>query len=66
MLMKYSAQRQDIEEAKKLALELLQEIDLNLSPAVLQEFAKIAIDLDPSIAQEVINLCLWHQEIPGR
>lgn len=63
-LMKYLAGRKNIEDARKLAIELLKEIDLNSSPQVLQDFAKITVELDSSVAKDAINLCLQHPEIP--
>jgi membrane associated rhomboid family serine protease len=65
MLVKYLAEHKDIEGAKELALELLEEIDLNSSPRVLQNFAILAKELSPSITKKVIELCLQHTEIPG-
>jgi len=63
-LLKSLAEHRHIEEAKMLAEELLEEVDLNSSPVVLQGFVEIALEISPSIAEKVINFCLEHPEIP--
>lgn len=64
-LLKHMTSQNDFENGKDLASELLQEVDGNSSPVVLQDFAAIAKNLSPSIAAKVIKLCLEHPEIPA-
>jgi len=63
MLMKYLTERHDYKEAKGLASELIEEVDLNSSPGLLQNFASAALEHSPEIAKRVIELCLQHPEI---
>jgi len=63
-LLKYLTEQKEIEEAKKLAAELLEELGLNSSSVMLQNFAEIAKKLSPSIAKKTIELCLSHPEVP--
>lgn len=63
-LLKAMTERGHTEEAKKLAMDLLEEVDLNTSPVVLQDIAKIALELDPATAERAVKLCLQHPEIP--
>ena len=42
MLMKYLTERKDYKEATELTRELIEEIDLNSSPVLLQDFARTA------------------------
>jgi len=64
MLMQYLTEHKELKEAKELADELLQEVGLNTSPGLLLNFASTALELSPSIAGKVIELCLQHLEIP--
>jgi membrane associated rhomboid family serine protease len=64
-LMKYLVEQRDIGEAEKLANELLEQVSLDSPPGLLHDFARVALELSPSIAQKVIDLCLQHPEIPG-
>jgi hypothetical protein len=63
-LLKYLIERQEIEEAKKLATEFLKEIGPDISLAMLLNFAELAKKLSPPIAKKTIELCLNHPEIP--
>jgi membrane associated rhomboid family serine protease len=63
-LLKYLTERTDMEEAKKLAVELLEEVGPNSSSVMLQDFVEIAKKLSPSLAKKTIELCLNHPEIP--
>lgn len=62
-LMTYLTERQDHKEAKELASELIEEVDLNSSPGLLQNFASAASEHSPEIAKKVIELCLKHPGI---
>lgn len=62
-LMTYLTKHQDYKEAKELASELIEEVDLNSSPGLLQNFASAASEHSPEIAKKVIELCLEHQGI---
>ncbi len=62
-LMTYLTERQDYKEAKELASELIEEVDLNSSSELLQNFASAASEHSPEIAKKVIELCLKHPEI---
>jgi len=64
MLMQRLTERKELEEAKELADELLKEVNLNSSPGLLLNFARTALELSPSIAEKVIELCFQHPEIP--
>lgn len=63
MLMKYLTERQDYKEAKELASELIEEVDLDSAPGLLQNFASAASEHSPEIAKKVIEICLEHQGI---
>lgn len=63
-ILKHMTGRGEIEEAKKLATELLEEVDSNSSSVMLQNFAEIAKNLSPSLTKRTIELCLNHPEIP--
>ena len=63
MLMKYLTEHQDYKEAKGLASELIEEVDLNSSPGLLQNFASAASEHSPEIAKKVIEICLEHPGI---
>ncbi len=63
-LLKYLTERRDMEEAKKLATELLEEVGSNSSFVMLQNFAELAKKLSPSLAKKTIELCLNHPEVP--
>jgi len=62
-LMTYLTERQNYKEAKELASELIEEVDLNSSPGLLQDFASAASEHSPEIAKKVIELCLEHPGI---
>ncbi len=62
-LMTYLTERQGYKEAKELASELIEEVDLNSSPGLLQNFASAASVHSPEIAKKVIELCLEHPGI---
>ena len=62
-LMTYLTERQNYKEAKELASELIEEVDLNSSPGLLQNFASAASEHSPEIAEKVIKLCLEHPGI---
>jgi len=62
-LLKYLTERRDMEEAKKLAAELLEGAGPDVSPALLQNLAEIVKELDPSLAKQAFELCLRHPEI---
>jgi len=62
-LMTYLTERQDYKAAKELASELIEEVDLNSSPGLLQKFASAASEHSPEIAKKVIELCLKHPGI---
>jgi len=64
MLMKHLTERKDFKEAKELANELVEEVDLNSSGGLLQNFASTALEFSPLIAKKVIELCLQHPGIP--
>ena len=64
-LMKHLVEIRDVGEAEKLANELLEQVSLISPPGLLHDFASVALELSPSIAQKVIDLCLQHPEIPG-
>jgi membrane associated rhomboid family serine protease len=62
-LMTYLTKHQNDKEAKELASELIEEVDLNSSPGLLQNFVSAASEHSPEIAKKVIELCLKHPEI---
>ena len=64
-LIKYLTEQNDLENAKAYAAELLEQIDSNIPPPVLQNFASIALKLSPALAEKVIEICLQHPDIPG-
>ena len=63
-LLKYILDRSDVEEAKKLATEILEEMGPHSSSVMLQNFAEIAKKLSPSIVKKALELSLNHPEIP--
>lgn len=62
-LLKYLTERREIEKAKKLAAELLEKIGPEASPVLLQNLTDIVKDLDASLAEKALELCLNHPEI---
>ena len=64
-LLKHLMNQNDIEKAKELASELIQEIDGNSSAVILQDLAIAAKKLSAPIAEKAIKLCLKHPEIPA-
>ena len=63
-LLKYLNESREMDEAEKLATELLEEVGPGSSSVMLQNFAEIAKKLSPSIAKKTIELCLNHPEVP--
>jgi hypothetical protein len=63
-LLEYLTERLEIDETRKLATELIQEIDSKTSPVVLLKFATILKEHIPSLAIKVMELCLEHAEVP--
>jgi len=63
MLMKYLTERHDYKEAKKLASELIEEVNLDSAPGLLLNFANAASEHSPEIAKKVIEICLEHPGI---
>lgn len=63
-LLKAMFERGHTEKAKELAIELLEEVDMNTSPVVLQSLARISLELSPAAAERAVKLCLRHPEIP--
>lgn len=62
-LMDFLAQRNEVQEATRLAYELLEELNTDSSPGLLLKFASTALKLNPSIAQKAVELCDIHPEI---
>ncbi len=62
-LLKYLAERKESGEAKKLASEILEKIGPDVSPALLQNLAEIAKNIDLPLAKRALELCLFHPEI---
>jgi len=62
-LMDFLAQRNEVQEATRLANELLEEISTDSSPGLLLKFASTALKLDSSIAQKAVEICDKHPEI---
>jgi membrane associated rhomboid family serine protease len=63
-LLKYLVERNELEEAKKMAAELCEKIGSDASSAMLLNLAEITKKLDPAMAKKTIELCLGHPEIP--
>ena len=51
------------EEAKRLAVEILEKMGPEASPVLLQNLADIVKELDPALAEKALELCLNHPEI---
>jgi len=62
-LLKYLGEHKEMEEARKLASEILEKIGPDVSLALLQNFAEIAKDIDPPLAKRAFELCLYHPEV---
>jgi membrane associated rhomboid family serine protease len=62
-LIQYLKDRMELEDARALASELLEEVNLDSPPFLLLNFSSIAPELNPSLAVKVIELCLQHPEI---
>ena len=62
-LIQHLKERQEGEDAKALANELLQEVSLDSPPVLLMNFVNIVSELNPSLAGKVMELCLQHPEI---
>ena len=54
----------DMDEAQKMAAELLEEVGPHSSSVMLLQFAELAKKLNPSIATKIIRMCLDHPEVP--
>jgi membrane associated rhomboid family serine protease len=65
MMLQHLKELKEFNEAAELTHELLEEVNLNLSPGLLLNFANTALVLSPSIAEKVVELCLQHPEIPA-
>jgi membrane associated rhomboid family serine protease len=63
-LLTFMADRGDLQDAKKLAEEILEEVGPQSSSVMLQNFAEAAKKLNPLLAKKAIELCLDHPEIP--
>ena len=63
-LLEYLTARLDIDEARKLATELIQEVNSNTSPVVLLKFATILKEHAPSMALKAMEMCLEHADVP--
>jgi membrane associated rhomboid family serine protease len=63
-LLQHMLRNNEREEAQKLATEFLEEVNSGSSSVMLQRFAEIAKEFDPSMANKAIELCLDHPEIP--
>jgi membrane associated rhomboid family serine protease len=63
-LLEYLTERLDMDEARKLADEMIHEINSNTSPVVLLKFATLLREHTPSLAVKVMELCLDHPEVP--
>jgi membrane associated rhomboid family serine protease len=63
-LVEYLTTRLDIDEAQKLATEMLREVNSKTSPVVLLKFATILKEHAPSLAVKAMELCLEHVEVP--
>jgi len=64
MLLQHLREIKEFREAAELSYELLEEVNQNVSPGLLLNFANTALVLSPSIAERVVELCLMHPEIP--
>ncbi len=64
MLIRHLTEKREFKEAKNIAENLFEEIDLNSSPGLLMNFAQVTSEFDDSTAERVIELCLQHPEIP--
>ncbi len=62
-MLKYLTDMKDMEEAQKMAAELLEEVSSHSSSVMLLQFADLAKKLNPSIATKIIQLCLDHPEV---
>ncbi len=62
-LLKYLVERKEVEEAKKMAAELLEEIGPDASSAMLLNLADIVKELEPSLARRAFELCMHHPDI---
>jgi membrane associated rhomboid family serine protease len=62
-MIQHLKERQEREDAKALANELLQELSLDSPPLLLMNFVNIASELNPSLAGKAMEICLQHPEI---
>lgn len=63
MLVQHLKERVEVEDAKILANELLEEVSLDSPPVLLMNFANAALELSPFLAEKVAALCFQHPEI---
>lgn len=62
-LIQYLKDRMELEHARALASELIEEVNLDSPPLLLSSFSNIAPELNPSLGVKIIELCLQHPEI---
>ncbi|MQY56606.1 rhomboid family intramembrane serine protease, partial [bacterium] len=58
MLIQHLKDRMEVEDARALASELLDEVNADSPPVLLINFANAALELSPAIAERVIAFCL--------
>jgi len=63
MLIQHLKDRMEVEDARALAGELLDEVNADSPPVLLMNFTNAALELSPAIAERVIAFCLQHPEI---
>ncbi|MGD2295902.1 MAG: rhomboid family intramembrane serine protease [Candidatus Aminicenantes bacterium] len=63
MLIRHLKDRNEVEDARALASELLDEVSADSPPVLLINFANVALELSPAIAERVTAFCLQHPEI---
>ena len=63
-MLKFLTEHKDMDEAQKMAAELLEEVGSHSSSVMLLQFAELAKKLKPSIATKLIQLCLDNPEVP--
>ena len=66
MLIQHLKDHNDVEEARTLASELLDEVSADSAPVLLVNFANAALELSPAVAERVIAFCLQHSEIQAQ
>lgn len=65
-LIQHLNERQEVEGAKALADELLQEVNIDSPPLLLINFANVASEFNSQLAAKVMELCFQHPEIPDQ